>query len=485
MTTNPNALSVASAEIGDVLGELSDALAAPKVQGELPLRISPCRPPETPVHVARHWGLNCFFPPRPVKGGWKIITGDGWKYTIGNHHQLINDGRPAPPITSWSIRHALAFLAIKQVVDADRGDGWFRFRLSEVVARLRPNSDSNPSKTAYQEAASLIVDLWRFWVLVDPQGEPEREFKIVGEVDIEKTIRAKNSPRVVTMKFSRDFLEFQDKMLELGAVPKRLDIMAEIAGEVPQAIYWFLMAPALHHRFDNPWKITLANLLKKMGLPEKKEAKRRKEYFARRGKGGRSIIDRVNSGLTDATGQWRLRVNLAPASDADDWNLLVWTEPTGVAQLPKPDAQRETAKRLSIRRIEQKTRDKQTAEDDKIWINGKATKRAWVEGGGDKAAFTRLLKTAGKSLTNAEMANIRSLAAKSEVDFERISDFVEMAAALIGSGAVTNLFDVLKIEMVENRGPKSPAAALNKRIIRRIRQSALTASEKWLQREAS
>ena len=449
------------------------------IQGELPL--AGFLPPDNPVPVVADWGRQCFFPPYQVDGGWKITTATGWKFVVSDQSQLLPDGtrRTSKVVLgkSWSIRHATAFLALLQVTEGDRENGWFRFRIGELVARLwsNRNANSRSSITYYHDAGRRIKELMNFWVFFQRPDGREAEFRIVGEARVEKLGRARNSPKFVTMHFDPVFLAFQSEMLEIEQVPMRLDIISRISGDIPQAMYWFLMASAVHHGAKNPWAITVTNLLKKMGLkiPDGKAA--RKKIFSRSQKGKPSYFARLNDGLPNAKGDMILRVEWKET--AADWILLIWSEPTTTTTALTAASQ--------IQLIGEKSRGEQTAEEKEKWASGGKTKRFWLAGGGNTAAFAALLGDPERKMPVAQVEFAKSRAELAAVNFARVQKLTKMAVALTGDcSKVIALFSDLKVEVEIGGGPRNPPGALISRLLTLIKQNAAEESKKWRERGA-
>ena len=451
--------------------------AAKTKQPELPLIYMPFAEPSVPVSLVGPWGRQCFFPPKAVAGGWKIVTPDGWEFSVGDQSTLLGDKRESK---SWDIRHGVALLALLQVTANDRSDGWLIFRLREFVERMWPGRKpgSRPGGDDYRRAGNLILDFRKFLVLVRRPDGRKGEFHVVAERRVEIIRRDK----VCYIRFDSEFKKFQD---EIEKVPVRLDKIAGIKSDLAQSLAIFLGSRAAHHgpglKHPKPWEIKLATLLKQTGVRDPGSKSDRKEIFTRKQKGAPSVRDQLNDGVLLADGRRKLVVALKETADGTDWVLLVWSE---IDAAGTQAAQVEQRKNREIVRIGRKSLAGMTPDEKDRWQNRKKLKQAWIDGNGEPSAYHSLLRERKIPAGSAFESYAQTTCADAGVKFDRIRKLAKLAAALVGSGRIEKVVAAVKGDVLERRGLKNPGSVLVHRILECVRERAAPESEKWSKREA-
>ena len=240
------------------------------------------------------------------------------------------DAEVHPP--ALDVRHARAIFSLLSFRDEYYDTRLIRFSFNEFC---RCYARTNGGR--YSRAIKKILrDLMDSYIRVtDIKTGIAHEYRLIERIDIEKRpIRRKDSslarsPQLEmwfhSCTLSPEFCGLLGRIAELQHL--KLDVFNAIRAPLAQAIYLYIPSRAHHHTANDPFEITLTNLLQQVSATVPKHKSRRKELFTK----NHNPILRQLDGLETLAG--RFRVRLAETTDESDWKLQAWIEKSAKKQI--------------------------------------------------------------------------------------------------------------------------------------------------------
>ena len=282
---------------------------------------SPATEQSRPLFVAapRDYFLGPVFAAAPQTGPREVTVGDK-KYLVGGFCPLPVKFNPP----ALDVRHARAVFSLLSFRKPHDETRLIRFSFNEFCKRYANSNGGRYSR----EIARILGDLmYSFIRVTDTATRISHEYRIIEHVDIERHPRRKDaklasSPQLEMWfngcTLSPDFFGLLNRIAELQYL--KLDVFTSIRSPLAQAIYLYIPSRAHHHTAENPFEITLTNLLQQVSAATPKHKSRRKEIFT---KNANPILGQLDGAETLAG---RFRVRLAETADASDWKLQTWVD---------------------------------------------------------------------------------------------------------------------------------------------------------------
>jgi hypothetical protein len=275
------------------------------------------------ISAPRDYFLGPVFAAAPQTGAREVTIQDR-RYLIGGFHPMDPDIHPP----ALDVRHARAIFSLLSFRDEYDDTRLIRFSFNEFC---RCYARTNGGR--YSRAIKKILrDLMDSYIRVtDIKTGIAHEYRLIERVDIEKRpIRRKDSglarsPQLEmwfhSCTLSPEFCGLLGRIAELQHL--KLDVFNAIRAPLAQAIYLYIPSRAHHHTADDPFEITLTNLLQQVSATVPKHKSRRKELFT---KNNNPILQQLD-GLGTLSGLFRVR--LTETNDKSDWKLQAWLEKSG------------------------------------------------------------------------------------------------------------------------------------------------------------
>jgi len=276
-----------------------------------------------PIVVAapKEYFLAPIFAATPQTGARAVTVGDH-RYVIGGFFPMECD---LPPPPALDVRHARAIFALLSFRSVYDDTCLVRFSFNELCTRY---AQSNGGR--YARAIKKIVhDLMSAYIrITDIKTNFDREFRLIERIDIEKRPPRRCDSKLALSgqkemwfngcELSPEFAGLLSQFKELQDL--NLDVFNSITSPLAQSIYLYIPSRAHHHSENDPFEITLTNLLRQVSAAVPKHKSKRREVFMQNKS---SIIDQLD-GLETLTGIFR--VKLAETTDGADWKLQTWVE---------------------------------------------------------------------------------------------------------------------------------------------------------------
>ena len=276
---------------------------------EVPTRAQ--RPLRAPI--PKDYTVGPIFAAVPQKGP-RHVSVAGKQYTIGVDR--YNTGKET---LALDVRHARALLAVMTFWDRNRPRDPICFSTGDFLERY---GSTKTGETA-RRARVLLQDLEECFFSIREENRDEVVYRILQAARYRRPFNKPGETWVEGATLTPEFLAILDG--EKDRVHERLDILRGIASPIAQALYLYLPSRASYYTSAAPaFSIGLANLLEQVGArvpPTKSERKRVFEQNA--GKASGCILDQLE-GIAVRDG--RLRVQLAPCSNREDFKLVTWVE---------------------------------------------------------------------------------------------------------------------------------------------------------------
>jgi hypothetical protein len=396
----------------------------------------PVKPPSTAgkkkiiVAAPRDFFLGPVFAAKKQTAAREVTIGDR-RYQIGGFHPMKRDLRPP----ALDVRHARAIFSILSFRNEPPNDGTKHicFSLNDLCRRYANSNGGRYSR----DIKEIVGDLLDAYIRVtDLKTNKTFIYRIIERVEIEdKTIQRKDSGLANSNQselwfhscdLSPEFFAILNLIVELQHV--KLHVLTAIRSPLAQAIYLYIPSRAHHHTENDPFEITLTNLLQQVAADVPEVKWHRKKLFTQN---ANSILQQLD-GLETLSGIFR--VKLVETADGSDWKLLAWVEkPTH--ELPTRPPQK----------------------DSKLL-------KAFLKSGRTREDWTQML-TRIEPLSGYET----DLLAAAKIDFEKNQRFLEAARAILGESRFIGLLSEAKSDRLEGRkATKSDAARLVHRIMEAI-----------------
>lgn len=274
------------------------------------------------IAAPRDYFLGPVFAAAPQTGPRQVTVADR-HYLIGGFHPM--DDSIHPP--ALDVRHARAIFSLLSFRDPYDDTRLIRFSFNEFC---RCYARTNGGRYA-RSIKKIVRDLMDSYIRVtDVKTGIAHEYRIIERIDIEKRpIRRKDSTLAKSAQLemwfhsctlSPEFVGLLSRIAELQHL--KLDVFNSIRSPLAQAIYLYIPSRAHHHSADDPFEITLTNLLQQVSATIPSQKSRRRELFT---KNNNPVLQQLD-GLETLSG--RFRVKLAETADATDWKLQAWVEGT-------------------------------------------------------------------------------------------------------------------------------------------------------------
>lgn len=353
---------------------------------------------------------------------------DGRKWVIGAGHPTKRRGSPA-----LDMRHGRAAFALLSFRNRLKNGRDIHFSMNEFCHRYAASQGGRYAR----DILNILFDLQETWVRRELNNGDVEQFTIIGEIKIhQKAVKRKDVHLAVQgqhelwldrVSLSPEFFHLLERWETLARM--RLDVLTSISSPLAQAIYTYIPSRAVHHTKDNPFSITLTNVLEQIGATVPKYKSRRYEKFT---KNNNSIISQLDS-LEIMGGV--LRVGIQETRDKSDYKLIIWSEKSDMPKLP-----------------------------DKL--RKSAILQAWLESGRSKTEFDRRAKKAKElSSYHEELLN------KAGVEIKGNERFFNLACALLGEGMFQDVLAQAKTDAVEGDPGNSPTKRIIYRLMHTIKQS--------------
>jgi hypothetical protein len=403
-------------------------IGLPTVPSRLP--VSQRREPRF-VAAPRDYFLAPIFAAKPQTGPREVTVEDRC-YTIGGFHPM--GGNIHPP--ALDVRHARVIFSLLSFRSIYDDTCLVRFSFNQLCKRYAQSNGGRYAR-AIKEIVRELTD--SYIRIKDLKTRISHEFRLIERIDFEKRPPRRRDSKLAlsgqeemwfnACELSPEFAGLLSQFRELLLID--LNVFNSITSPLAQAIYLYIPSRAYHHHSeDNPFEITLTNLLQQVSAAVPAHKSRRGELFT---KNSHPIIGQLD-GLEMLKGIFR--VKLAETSDKSDYKLQAWVE--GIKE----------------------TRNLDRA-DSKVLT-------AYLESGRSREEF------------NIALANIRpisdydaELLTKAEVEIDGNRAFFEQAKALLKEARFLDLLGEAKNDQLEGRKAiKTPTARLIYRIMQAIARPA-------------
>ena len=389
--------------------------------------------------VPRDW-LNgpVFSPKKQVAIREVAVNKNIWRMGIPN--PLTN-----VPSTQIDMTHVRVLLG---VLSFWRGDNPMSMSIRELARRASGSFGGAYFKSLRQK----LGELRDYWIGVEFENGDKRMFPALSRVEITAiNVRSKRLDKQETLPLddwavvkkqgkdtsgthvqldnvmlAPEFVELLWDWTQLMHV--RLDVMRSLTSDVAQAIYLFIPSRAVHHRKEDPWKISLSTLFEQLGMPVPHSKSVRKKILTQH---QTSVMHQLNNAPVL---KGFLKVSLRLNKEKSDWLLLAWVE------------------------IQENLPDLFTSESPLV--------EAWRKSGRPETDLAKLLRTALPELPG----DTRDLAKIASVDLEKIERFLRLCILLLGKNKLLRMLAELKVEVIEGRGPHNPTGTLIWRLLNEISQ---------------
>lgn len=380
------------------------------------------------VAAPKDFFLGPVFAAKKQMAAREVTIGDR-RYQIGGFHPMKRDLHPP----ALDVRHARAIFSILSFRNEPPNDGTKHicFSLNDLCRRYANSQGGRYSR----DIKEIVGDLLDAYIRVtDIKTNKTFIYRIIERVEIEdKTIQRKDSSLANSNQselwfhscdLSPEFFAILNLIVELQHV--KLHVLTAIRSPLAQAIYLYIPSRAHHHTENNPFEITLTNLLQQVAAEVPVHKSKRKEIFTQN---VTSVLKQLDE-LETLSGIFR--VKLAETADGSDWKLLAWVEkPTHAIRPPQKDSK---------------------------------LLKAFLKSGRTRDDWARML-TRIEPLSGYET----DLLAAAKVDFEQNQRFLEAARAILGESQFIGLLSEAKGDLLEGRkATKSDAARLVHRIMEAI-----------------
>jgi hypothetical protein len=383
------------------------------------------------VAAPKDYFLGPVFAARKQAGAREITVGDR-RYIIGGFHPM----RPNATPPALDVRHARAIFSILSFRDPLSDSPHISFSLNELCRRYANSQGGRYSR----DIKGILADLMDSYIrITDIKTNKSLVYRLIERVEIEdKTIKRKDSHLATSNQpefwfhscdLSPEFYDLLGCIVELQHL--KLNVFTAIRSPLAQAIYLYIPSRAHHHTEQDPFEITLTNLLAQVSAEIPVHKSVRKRIFTQHENEGRSVLQQLD-GTETLSGVFRVR--LAETADGSDWKLQCWVEKNGTALPPRPPK-----------------------EDSKLL-------RAFLKGGRTREDWTQML-TRITPLSGYEI----DLLAAADVDAEKNGRFLEATRAILGETRFNGLLAEAKGDFLEKRkAKKNPAARLIHRLMEAI-----------------
>ena len=250
------------------------------------------------------------------------------RYLIGGFHPMDPDAKPP----ALDVRHARAIFSLLSFRTEYDDTRLIRFSFNEFCQKY---AQSNGGR--YARAIRRIVrDLMDSYIRVtDSKTDVAHQYRLIERIDIESRPPRRRDAKIARSPqremwfngctLSPEFAGLLGRVAELHEL--NLGVFNSIRAPLAQAIYLYIPSRAYYyHCEENPFEITLTNLLQQVSARVPEHKSRRKELFT---KNNKPIIKQLD-GLKTLSGIFR--VKLAETTDGTDWKLQAWVEPAAKRQ---------------------------------------------------------------------------------------------------------------------------------------------------------
>lgn len=259
------------------------------------------------------------FASKPQTKSRQVTVGDKI-YTIGGFKPISEDSPPCPAL---NIKHGKALFAILSFYDNEDETSVVRFSIREFCRRF---AAMNWSGRYARDVRSILSDLERCWFKVTYKDGSSHSYRILKNIKVHQKVPRKK-PKNESEQFEMWLEEVElhpEFLMVLKDIVNRAQIdlktLTSISSSLAQAIYAYIPSRAVHCDKENPFEITLTNLLTQVGHTVPVEKSRRKKIFTQNRNSIMSQLDKLPliKGL--------LRVNLLEAAGGSDYKIQFWAE---------------------------------------------------------------------------------------------------------------------------------------------------------------
>lgn len=278
------------------------------------------RPRARLVAAPKDYFLGPVFAATPQRGAREVTVGDH-RYVIGGFHPM--DGDIHPP--ALDVRHARVIFSLLSFRSEYDDTHLIRFSFNELCMRYAQSNGGQYARAIKKIVRELMDSYIR---ITDIQTNVSHEFRLIERIDIEKRPPRRRDSKLALSgqkemwfngcELSAEFAGLLSNFKELQLL--NLDVFNAITSPLAQAIYLYIPSRAYHHTENEPFEITLTNLLTQVSATVPGHKSKRKELFT---KNNRPILGQLD-GLETRSGIFRVR--LAETADGLDWKLQSWVE---------------------------------------------------------------------------------------------------------------------------------------------------------------
>lgn len=248
---------------------------------------------------------------------------------------------------------------------------------------------------ARETIKDILTDLQSTYTAMR-KGNTSIIFNVLGEVSIRED-HEKGTTSLEYIVFSESFIDMLSNYNEYFNF--YLTFWNKLPSRIAQSIYLYLPSRAVYKGKDDPFEITLTNLLNQLGIEVPKHKSSRKKIFEQN---KNSIMDQLN-GAPIAKNRI-LRVELRETVDQKDFKLCVWTDNANTSDI---EYSIDDTSKLSM------------------W---------WIEAGGTPKEFAKRMHKK-EDLTYYETERLK----EAGINVEKDMAYLKMAKALLDSAIFTEI----------------------------------------------
>lgn len=310
-------------------------------------------------------------------------------YEIGGFNPLD----PSKMMPALDIRHGRALFVLLSFRDTFKEEKTIKFSMNEFCRRYAGSNGGRYSR----DIMKILSDLVDCWFRIKLPDGTSKSYRIIEKIEVNtRPIRRKDAKSILSkpqseiwldhIELSSNFHSLFEELENLSHI--RLDVLTKMSSNLAQSIYTFLPSRAHHHSLENPFEITLTNLLAQVGCRVPPAKWERKKLFTQN---KNSILSQLN-GKPTLCGT--LKVDIVETTDKKEYKLICW-----------------------IDKLNKKLPLKETP-----------LLKCWIKGGGKEETYRNKL---GKinALDDYEL----NLISSSGAEFEGNGPFFQITKALLGS----------------------------------------------------
>ena len=269
------------------------------------------------AQLPRSWVTAPLFPPLPQAEPYSITFLDGkYRWTTGCKNTLTYTREyDSPYLRGFDIRHydlIAAFISEYRRGHIDKTGKLF-VSYKGILALIGRNSGTSPIKSV----SLLLDDLWNTNILwEDNEKQTAVLFRTLSKIETKKE---NGNNTLVSIQLDPNFITFIDQIEKFISV--RLDVKVKLPSPIAQAIYTYIPSRAIYSTEKEPWRISLAILMRELRLPEEKYKSAREKIFTQ----NKTSIMKQLDGVQLRSGDL-FRCKLEEKKDKTDFYFCCWVQ---------------------------------------------------------------------------------------------------------------------------------------------------------------